>query len=78
MAREGEKKRIVKMFRVFPLPIVRVVKCQYGVQSCPTVCPKVPYKSKVPIFSAKCGWILKPFGLLISPAGGFDLVYEVA
>ena len=42
-----------------------------------TVCPKVPYISKVTLFSAKCGWILKPFGLLIAPAGGFDLVYEV-
>ena len=42
-----------------------------------TVCPKVPYKSKVPLFSAKCGWILKPFGLLIAPASGFDLVYDL-
>ena len=44
----------------------------------PTVCPKVPYISKVPLFSAKCGWILKPFGLLIAHTLRFDMVYEVA
>ena len=43
-----------------------------------TVCPKVRDKSKVPLFSAKFWWIPKPFGLLIAPAGGFDLMYEVA
>ena len=43
-----------------------------------TVCPKVRDKSKVTLFSAKCGWIIKPFGLLIAPACGFDLVYEVS
>ena len=42
-----------------------------------TVCPKVPYTSKVPLFSAIHGWILKPFGLLIVQMGRFDLVYEV-
>ena len=45
---------------------------------CSTVCPKVPYISKVPLFSAKCGWILKPFGLLIAHTLRFDMVYEVA
>ena len=39
-----------------------------------TVCPKVPYKSKVPLFIAKCGWILKSFGLLIALAGRFVFV----
>ena len=43
-----------------------------------TVCPKVPYISKVSLFSAVCGWIPKPFDLLIALTVRFDLVYEVA
>ena len=44
----------------------------------PTVCPKVRYKSNVPLFSAICGWILKSFDLMIAHTGRFDMVYEVA
>ena len=40
--------------------------------------PKVPYISKVSLFSAVCGWIPKPFDLLIALTVRFDLVYEVA
>ena len=43
-----------------------------------TVCPKVPYTSNVSLFSAVCGWIPKPFDLLIATAVRFDSVYEVA
>ena len=43
-----------------------------------TVCPKVPYTSKVCLFSAVCGWIPKPFDLLIATAVRFDLVYNNA
>ena len=39
--------------------------------------PKFLTQCKMPLFSAKCRWILKPFGLLIAPAGGFYLVYEM-
>ena len=42
-----------------------------------TVCPKVLYKSKVPLFSAIYGQILKPFGLLIVQTGRFDFEYKV-
>ena len=44
----------------------------------PTVCPKVPYISKVSLFSAVCRWIPKPSYLLIALTVRFDLVYEVA
>ena len=36
------------------------------------------HKSKVSLFSAVCGWIPKPFDLLIVLTVRFDLVYEVA
>ena len=38
-----------------------------------TVCPKVPLKTKVPLFLAVHGWIPKPFGLLVAHIGGFDI-----
>ena len=34
--------------------------------------------SRVPLFSAICGWILKSFDLMIATTGRFDMVYEVA
>ena len=43
-----------------------------------TVCPKVPWKSNVPLFSAICGQILKPFGLLIATKVRFVMVYDKA
>ena len=42
----------------------------------PTVCPKVRYISKALLFSAKCGWILKSFHLMIAHTLRFDMVYE--
>ena len=43
-----------------------------------TVCPKVPLKTKVTLFSAVCGWIPKPFWLLVAHISGFDMAYKVA
>ena len=43
-----------------------------------TVCPKVPYISWTPLFSALSEWIKKPFELLIALTGRFGLVYKVA
>ena len=37
-----------------------------------TVCPKV----RDTLFSALCGWILKPFDLMIVHTAGFVLVYD--
>ena len=43
-----------------------------------TVCPKVACNSNVPLFSAKCGWIPKPFGLLIAHMVRFVMIYDMA
>ena len=42
------------------------------------MCPKVPYTSNVSLFSAVCGWIPKPFDLLIATAVRFCLVQRWA
>ena len=55
---------------------VKTIKKYHNTMSHSTVCPKVPENSNVPIFSAKCGWILKPFDLQVAHIGGFDLVYK--
>ena len=41
------------------------------------MCPKVPLKTKVLLFSAVHGWIPKPFGLLVAHIGGFDIANKV-
>ena len=43
-----------------------------------TVCPKVPLKRNLVVFSAVCGWILKPFELQIVLECGFDIMYGMA
>ena len=43
-----------------------------------TVCPKVPLKTKVPLFWAVGGWIPKPFGLVVAHIGGFHVGSKVA
>ena len=43
-----------------------------------TVCPKVPLKRNLVVFSALCGWILKPFELQIVLECGFDMMYDMA
>ena len=43
-----------------------------------TVCPKVPLKRNLVVFSAVCGWILKPFELQIVLECGFDMMYDMA
>ena len=43
-----------------------------------TVCPKVPFKRNVHLFSAVCGWIPKSFGFLVAHIGGFEMAYKVA
>ena len=43
-----------------------------------TVCPKVPLKRNLVVFSAVCGWILKPFELQIVLECGFDMMYIMA
>ena len=42
-----------------------------------TVSPLYQIKCNAPLFSAICGLILKPFGLLIAHMVRFVLVYEV-
>ena len=44
----------------------------------PTVCPKVPLKRNLVVFSVVCGWILKPFELQIVLECGFDMMYDMA
>ena len=43
-----------------------------------TVCPKVCDTLDTTLFSGLCGWILKPFDLMIAHTGGFVLVYDNA
>ena len=43
-----------------------------------TVCPKVPLKRNIVVFSAINGWIPKPFELQIVLKCGFDMMYDMA
>ena len=41
-----------------------------------TVCPKVPLKRNLVVFSTINGWILKPFELQTVLECGFDMMYN--
>ena len=66
MAVQGPKKWFAKCDKHYP--------SRYGQT---TVCPKVPLNSDMVLFSAICGWILKPFDLQIATLGRFDMMYDM-